>query len=401
MRRVQQGSKRRKLAESGNGGRSFAVAHHGVYQSHQKMRTPGTVRIQSYGRGSVVLEQAIATIVCEAPKTMWKERSRTPEDDMIAPLGPEEAFDIEIGAPLFAPARHGDAVYAPENTRRGGNIHEWKKVRVFDCANGLDKSAKIVFVGISKTQQKSTSGKADTAVTSVMEGTQTCTNWSPFHHKAGGKVGFSMQAYVVILPNGQKVPGIEEVGIHPKKYRFATVPMDDTFYNGALMRSLEAAKNVVLDNVIRNGRRDDIEGFAELSRTAREVARAQHVEGADTTIQPVDLYRELEILCLLHATAPTDATAAAEKRNILQGIVDRYRSMLDKGTLSEHVSLENPPENMFDGNDPESMMNTAAILSKYRLMFIADHYAYCETYFMGTCLKDCQPGGPLHLRVNS
>jgi hypothetical protein len=398
MRRVQQGSKRRKLAEKGGGGgRSFAVAHHGVYQSHQKMRTPGTVRIKSYGRGSVILEQAIATIVCEAPKTMWKERAKTPEDDMIAPLGPEEAFDIEIGAPLFAPARHGDAIYGPENTRRGGNIHEWKKVRVSDCANGLDKGAKYVFVGISKTQQKSTSGKADTAVTAVHEGTQTCTNWSPFHHKAGGKVGFSMQPYVVILPDGQKVPGVEEVGIHPKKYRFATVPMDDTFYNGALMRSLEAAKNAIIES--GGGYDGAVDAFAAISRTAREVARAQHVEGADTTVQPVDLYRELEILCLLHATKPN--SGAVDKRDILQGIIDRYRSMLDKGTLSEHVSLENPPEDMFEGDDPVNMLNTAAILSKYRLMFIADHYAYCETYFMGTCLRDCQPGGPLHLRVNS
>jgi hypothetical protein len=358
------------------------------------MRTPGTVRIKSYGRGSIVLEQAIATIVCEAPKTMHAERAKTPEDDMIAPLGPEEAFDIEIGAPLFALARHGDAIYGPENVRRGGNAHEWKKIRVFDCANGQDKKEKIVFVGISKNQQKAGSGKADTGTTAVHEGTQTCTNWSPFYHKAGGKVGFSMQPYVVILPNGQKVPGIEEDGIHPKKYRYATVPMDDTFYNGALMRSLEAAKTVVLDNANQGVT------FPEMSRTAREIARAQHVEGPDTTLQPVDLYRDLEILCFIHAAEPEGNRAL--KRDILQGIINNYRSMLDKGTLSEHVSLEDPPVDMFnDQAGGPDRIKTAAMLGKYRLMFINDHYAYCNTFFMGTCLQDCQPGGPLYMRLNS
>jgi hypothetical protein len=260
----------------------------------------------------------------------------------------------------------------------------------------MHKDTKIWFVGVSKQSKIPDDGFADIAVTCVNHGNQVIVNWSPCHHTTGGKVAFSLMPYKVYNANKRLVPGIREPGIHEDKFRFATIPMDDVFYSSAPMRAL--------DNVFAVGAEPEndyqIGNHDLMFNKARDLTRKVFVQG-DAEMQVIDLYIKLEILSLCWSMEDNIAANAATYREVANLIIREYTKLIDRASTTSILKPDIQLGAQAFSNTKQGRLQAAKFISKGRLVLLNDWRRYCDTFFMGTCLNDCPPAAPLHLRVNS
>jgi hypothetical protein len=366
--------------------------------------------IHSNGRGQPMMQQSSIVLQVAAPKTIYDQRARNQESDMLVPLGARENMTIVPGNILLQAIGKAGQAFGRSGRQRG--IQGFGDIEVVDAVNGCHRRKdRFRFAGIAATATSATDMNSDIALTTIIGGTATALNTGPLTLYAGGKVGFFTTPYTVRV--GSSVfPAIKQEGMPPMKFRPATYPFDELMSKGLFekvaktaMAEVKAEGNDLLGQgkILTTIYRDIVQRALSKSRL---VYTGQEDASDDFEYLPVDTYtRYLVAGYLLGLVAATFDVGQGQGHangadNIMKIISEIYqdetrRANIESGNQFITVRNELPTE-----LNERNYTDVVAFVEARKVGCIADQQAYNDRHLIGTVLSNSPPGAPLDLNVN-
>lgn len=359
---------------------------------------------ESNGRGQPCAPQGnvVGTVRMTRPVEVMESRRHDYEiasnndKPVLAPLGDERDFVIVRGDVVYMNKKQFGQVPRQAIDRDAG-------VEVFSCVNGLPANTDIVPVGVCDFSPHGSS--KDDVGTVARAGTRTVLNTGPDNILEGQIVYASTFPYTV-TENGNKRPGIKEIGQAAGKYRPALYGLYDTTVY-AFCRRLEIdIENRLggIDGAVQNAwvfnARDDLDHFVKTELLP--ALPADH---------PAFVYAKLyvTIVKIVRMQTGQPGTTVDDLKVLLKYVQDIYKKSFQTKfndyakAINGAQSNNSHPIFLNDAADPSLkltwiFMPTLLHYTHEALNVVrSEIYAYLRGKALGKCTKGGQPGYPIDI----
>ncbi len=330
--------------------------------------------IHSTGRGQPITEQSLVVETVVLKANQFETRARNLEADMVAPLGPREAFGCATGELAFGVKRETQANQAPRVGFQG-----FGETEVTTTSNGLHKDAQLFCAGVLSGDKDAKSVLMDPAIQNTAAGLKTIVNTGPKTIPAHGGVGWLATPYTVMGDDGVQRPAIQQLGIPQGKFRPMTVPFDDLMTPAIVDRCVDVVQSLQEEDAPRT-----VDEFKDMWRRAR--ARVRHVVldyplGANTQMSnddfyPLDIYLGWLMLTLLDVGDREGVFNLLEKVQIEQ-------ANLNGG---ESPFLNKAQAVRYDAGTYRAHME------RRKGQCLVNHASWVKRHYVGKTLKTAAPG---------
>lgn len=362
----------------------------------KKMSNANNGVIHSEGRGQPIYAQSRIHETLAFDSFAYAKRLREQPSQMIAPLGPREAFGLQPGALLFELAGKGSGHMSnssrPAIDSAGRGVAGFGTRLVFDCVNGLNYKEKLMFSGQGQQAVSSTDPQGDPAVASASSGTITCINTGPTTLKPNHTCMFLTTPYTVML-NGRLVPGIQEKGVHAEKFRPMLVMADGLLSPELPVRVQEEIKSAVRDHVHDGDRKKFWDAWRDVRSRVRTVVVDRDL--AEQTLNDtlwIDIYIGWELLGGLGgAFTPWQESEAAAIFNELE---KKHWDLANIEAYADALPLSHTPTTA--PNDESEMK---AHIEMRKTQALIDHRSQIAERCIGRIMTLSHPGAPVDLAL--